>query len=94
MLCYAISFTALDFPETAAHFHGPASAGEGAGVLFGINAPAGPSAVGISPKTGWVGPFGARAQGWLKQGKVYINVHSTLFPAGEIRGQVIPVGGN
>lgn len=91
MLCYAISFTDLIAPEAAAHFHGPASAGENAGVLFFITP--GPSAVG-SPKTGCVGPLDAKARAALNRGRVYINVHSSAFPGGEIRGQVIPVKGN
>ena len=90
MLCYAISYTGLDGDETAAHFHGPSSAGENNAVLFNINAISG---VG-SPKADCVGPFGARAQAALRQGKIYINVHSSLYPGGEIRGQVIPVKGN
>jgi CHRD domain-containing protein len=29
----------------------------------------------------------------LKKGLFYINVHSEMFPAGEIRGQVLPING-
>ena len=42
----------------------------------------GPTAQGIDP-----GDFAAAAQALLT-GETYANVHSTLFPNGEIRGQV------
>ncbi|MCZ6613415.1 MAG: CHRD domain-containing protein [Thaumarchaeota archaeon] len=29
--------------------------------------------------------------GPLKDGLFYINIHSTAFPGGEIRGQVLPI---
>lgn len=86
MLCYSISFTELVGIENVAHFHGPASAGQNANILFDIS-PA-PSPTG-SPKTGCVGPLGAKRMSQLKRGLFYINVHSDLFPSGEIRGQVL-----
>lgn len=87
MLCYAISYTALEGgAELAAHFHGPASAGQNAAVLFTISPS--PSAL-DSPKSGCVGPLTPKNVSDLKKGLFYINVHSTNFPDGEIRGQVL-----
>jgi hypothetical protein len=86
LLCYSISFTPLAGNEIAAHFHAPASAGENASILFFITP--GPSPVG-SPKTGCVGPLTKKEKGRLNQGLFYINIHSDVFPAGEIRGQVL-----
>lgn len=93
MLCYAISYQGLVGTEVLAHFHGPAPVGGTAGVLFDISPmPPGPSPVG-SPKIGCVGPLGSDHQKFLKKGLLYINIHTTAVPSGEIRGQVLPVRG-
>jgi len=93
LLCYSISYTALLGTETAAHFHAPGSAGQNADILFFISPPpAGPSPLG-SPKTGCVGPLTRKQMSNLQKGLFYINVHSETFPAGEMRGQVLPIIG-
>ncbi len=88
MLCYSISFTPLDGAEFAAHFHGPAMEGVNAPVLFGITPAVSP--VG-SPKVGCVGPLSQSDEKALREGLLYINVHSLPpgVPSGEIRGQVL-----
>lgn len=83
MLCYAINYGDLSSGETGAHFHGPARPGEDAGVLLDISAPVG------SPKEGCVGPLTPKQRNMLRRGRMYVNVHSTTAPAGEIRGQVV-----
>jgi len=92
LLCYSISYTDLGGTETAAHFRAPASAGQNADILFFISPPpaGGPSPPG-SPKTGCVGPLTGKQMSNLKKGLFYINVHSEVFPAGEIRGQVLHI---
>ncbi|TAK00300.1 CHRD domain-containing protein [bacterium] len=91
MLCYSISFSVNDLVggETAAHFHTPGAPGVNAPVRFFITP--GPSPFG-SPKNGCVGPLEETEQNQdisqLNAGLFYINVHSTMFPGGEIRGQV------
>ncbi len=85
MLCFSISYNALMGSELVAHFHGPASAGSNAGVQFGL--PPG------SPKNGCVGPLSKQQRKDLEKGLFYINVHSTDFPGGEIRGQVLQIRG-
>lgn len=76
---------------TASHLHGPAAPGVNAGVQIGF--------VGVS--AGWVfsnsnhdgtitnylAPISATQVGYLNNGTMYVNIHSTLFPGGEIRGQ-------
>lgn len=86
MLSYSISFTDenLTGAETAAHFHGPAEPGENAAIIFDITPSPG------NPKTGSVGPLNRRQQRHLRQGLLYINIHTDSFPDGEIRGQVLP----
>ena len=90
VLCYAISYSELEGVETVAHFHGAASAGKNASPLFDISPH--PSHVG-SPKTGCVGPLQRQERDALRKGLFYINIHSDQYPAGEIRGQVLRIGG-
>ncbi len=91
-LCYAILYTDFDLlgPETAAHFHSPAAPGENAPVRFPISPI--PSPFG-SPKTGCVGAgeFSDDDAANLRAGLFYINIHTSMFPGGEIRGQVVPL---
>ena len=82
MLDFDIVFRGLLANEVAAHFHGAAMPGFNAPVLFPL--PLG------SPKIGSVGPLNAQQQTDLLNGLWYVNIHSALFPGGEIRGQVVP----
>jgi len=88
MLCYSISYTVLVGGETVAHFHAPASAGENAPVLFPITPEVSPLG---SPKVGCVGPLTGDQKRDLIRGLFYINIHSSMWPGGEIRGQVYRV---
>ncbi|MBI2875250.1 MAG: CHRD domain-containing protein [Candidatus Tectomicrobia bacterium] len=95
-LCYAISFTSLVATESAAHFHGPnpeARESAGPGIASGVRRNISPSPVPLgSPKTACVDPpLTSREARDLNQGLWYINVHSSTFPGGEIRGQVLPI---
>lgn len=67
---------------TAAHLHGPAGVGTNAGVLVDLGSATSPMS-GTAPIT----PLDADA---LLAGLVYLNIHSPDFPAGAIRGQVLP----
>jgi hypothetical protein len=67
--------------EVAAHIHGFAGPGTNGGVLFPL--PLGTHKVGT-----WNYPESAEAN--ILAGLTYINIHSTSFPGGEIRGQVEP----
>ncbi|HEY2971031.1 MAG TPA: PQQ-dependent sugar dehydrogenase [Pyrinomonadaceae bacterium] len=74
----SLNFAGLTSGETAAHIHGPAAAGVSAPALFPL-------------PLGQVSDFQilmtpAQVQD-LKNGLLYINVHSNTFPSGEIRGQ-------
>lgn len=80
-LNYEISFSGLVAAETAAHIHGPALPGFTAAPIFPL--PLG------SPKIGTVGPIFALQLADLNNGLWYVNVHSTTFPGGEIRGQIL-----
>jgi len=87
MLSYEILFTEvlLDGTETAAHIHGPAAAGDAADVL--ITLPLGDFKSGTVDISSIAG---ASASDLLSD-LWYVNIHSTAFPEGEIRGQIIGV---
>jgi hypothetical protein len=74
----ALNFQGLSSAQTDSHIHGPAPPGTAAGVLFPI--PSGQLSdfrISLTPQ---------QVQD-LKNGLLYINVHSANFPSGEIRGQ-------
>jgi hypothetical protein len=86
-VCFSISYTEslLTSAETAAHFHASAPPGENAPVII-------PLALG-SPKNGCVTPdppLTAQQIADLFAGLWYINVHTSVNPGGEIRGQLLP----
>lgn len=83
-LDYLVSYAGLVGDETGAHIHGPAPAGVNAGVVFGF-------ALG-TPKAGTFGPLTAQQVSDLGDGLYYVQIHSTSFPGGEIRGQIVPSG--
>ena len=75
-----VSFSGLTSPQTAAHIHGPAAPGVNAGVRFGF--PLGSPVI-----TVWAIPAADVTS--LKNGLLYVNVHSQTYPGGEIRGQIV-----
>lgn len=79
MIHVHMEFSGLLASETASHIHGPAGVGVNAGVQIGL--PVGnPIDVDL--------PITAAQVAMLQGGQMYVNVHSTLFPGGEIRGQL------
>jgi len=82
-LCYSISYSQLLGAETEAHLHA-AQAGETNAVLYDLT-PLG------TPKVSCLGPIKPVEEKFLKRGRLYINIHTDLYVAGEIRGQVLPV---
>ena len=70
--------------QTAAHFHGFVGPGTNAGVVFGVG-------VGAQVKGTW--NYLESQEANILAGLTYLNVHSSAFPNGEIRGQVLPVAG-
>lgn len=78
------SFSGLLAPETAAHIHRGAFGVSGPVV---IGAPSFPLGSPIHFET----QISDQLESDLLAGNLYLNVHSQLFPSGEIRGQLIPV---
>jgi hypothetical protein len=80
------NWTGLSNPATASHIHGPGAPGTNAPVLFPFAGV--PSATGgsipqqtFSISSSQIPQFDA--------GLMYMNVHTSTFPGGEIRGQLI-----
>jgi hypothetical protein len=100
---YTLSYEGLEAPAVAAHIHLGARATTGGVIAFlcgGGNKPPCPPAGGtvegtITPSD-VIGPTGqgiapgefAEVVRAIRNGAVYANVHSTLRPSGEIRGQI------
>jgi CHRD domain/Glucose / Sorbosone dehydrogenase/Calx-beta domain len=74
----SLNFAGLTSIQTDAHIHGPAMPGVTAGVLFPL-------------PTGQISDFEIKLSAIqvqdLKNGLLYVNVHTSNFPTGEIRGQ-------
>ena len=81
-LRWTITYQGLSGPPTAAHFHGPAALGVNAGVAIGIEGDL------ASPIVGEIVLSEPEARDLLA-GLYYLNIHTSAFPAGEIRGQVV-----
>jgi hypothetical protein len=79
-LSYNITFSGLMAPQTAGHIHGFAPPGMSAGVIHGF------AALG-SPTIG-VWNFAEAQEANIIAGLTYANIHSQMWPGGEIRGQI------
>ncbi|HIH44658.1 MAG TPA: CHRD domain-containing protein [Candidatus Methanoperedenaceae archaeon] len=79
-LSFNIQYSGLVATETASHIHGPAPAGVNGPVIFPLPL--------NSPKIGvWNYPE-AQEQN-ITAGLTYVNIHTTVYPGGEIRGQIV-----
>lgn len=74
------------FAATLAHVHGPAAAGANAGIVFTLTFD---NAAGTF---GGTFEMDATQISNFEHGLLYINLHSATYPAGEIRGQIVPQG--
>ncbi len=84
MLTWSIMWHQLSGPATNMHFHGPAEVTEPAGVAIGIPGFA-QAAEGTVEGSATITE---EQEAELLGGKWYVNIHTDLNKAGEIRGQV------
>ena len=79
------SFNNLTSNATVAHIHGPAAVGSNADVLIPLIVP--------SATSGTVSGSGTMDVTHMNDmigGMTYVNIHSMMFPNGEIRAQITP----
>jgi hypothetical protein len=92
ILTWSGSFSGLTAGTTDAHFHGPAAVGVGpAGVLVPITAAGGGDIFPLAVTSGLysgTATLSALNETRLLSGLIYVNIHTTFRPGGEIRGQL------
>jgi uncharacterized surface protein with fasciclin (FAS1) repeats len=84
-----LSSPLLPIEGSPAHLHGPADETENAGILFPLSV----AGDGQEEPATLSGEFELTPEtfGYVVSGLTYINVHTETYPAGEIRGQLLPV---
>lgn len=80
-LTWTVTYEGLTGPATAAHFHGPAGAGETAPPVIDLGSDL------ASPVEGSAILTDEQAD-MLASGQLYLNIHTEANPGGEIRGPV------
>jgi len=78
LVCWSLSWEDVDGTVVAAHIHGPAPVGVNAPVLVPLS---------TNPASGCAVDTDADAIA-ADPSNYYVNVHSTVYPAGAIRGQL------
>ncbi|WP_296446162.1 CHRD domain-containing protein [Rhodoferax sp. UBA5149] len=81
VLSWTVTYAGLSGPTTGGHFHGPAMAGQNAGVVVPLGGSLASPIKGMATLT-------AAQESDLMAGKWYLNLHTAAHPGGEIRGQV------
>jgi hypothetical protein len=104
-ISFTLFVRGLSGPATGAHIHGPADASQNGPVILSLCGNPAPAAVtecttedGTLSIEGAItsnlmAAWGLRARDlieWMNTSMVYVNVHTALNPAGEVRGQIAP----
>jgi len=84
-LTYTLSFTNLLSAATGAHIHGPADTSHNASIIIPFTPPA--ASFGTFSGTATLNP---QVLLDLVSGLSYVNIHTTNYGGGEIRGQALP----
>src|SRR5258708_246460 len=82
------NWSGLTAPATASHIHGPAGPGTNAPVLFPFSGVPAATSGAIPEQTFSITPENYND---LLNGLYYMNIHTSTFPGGEIRGQLFLV---
>jgi hypothetical protein len=87
-LAVAVTYRDLLSPATAAHIHGPAGLTASGNVLIDLS-PIAAGSLGVSGSFSGQLPLPPAALLNIIDGQTYVNVHTTNFPGGEIRGHIL-----
>lgn len=82
-LDWSVTYGRLTSTPTGVHVHGPQTPGGNAGVLFDL-APNGLA----SPVAGSI-VLNEAQLAYLLTGRTYVNLHTTRYPPGELRGHIM-----
>ena len=89
-----LNFTNLGSPLTAYHVHGPADAGQNGSILFDFDTATPQPDGSFVWNIGQVGAYSPTdIVAAIKSGRTYVNIHTTNYPNGEIRGQLAGTSG-
>ena len=80
------NFQGLTSNATEAHIHGPAAVGVNAPVLVPLTVSTPAKSGTVSATTTMTSP----QMNDMVNGMTYVNIHSDMFPMGEIRAQIVP----
>jgi hypothetical protein len=83
----SVYYSGLSAGTTVGHIHGPAAAGANNSVLFNLAPTAGQTSGRV---VNAIFTVNAMQVADLKAGLHYFNIHTSAFPGGEIRGQILP----
>ncbi len=86
-LAWNINFSGLLSGVVASHIHASAGYGTNAPVVLSLNPPLGSTAGSIIGSS----DVSMAIVTALTNGLAYVNIHTSVFPGGEIRGQIEPV---
>jgi hypothetical protein len=84
-ITYLITFSGMRGAFMQGHIHGPAPIGQSGFPLTGLELSAPGTLSGMTRN------FTLMELSYLFQGLTYVNIHTTAFPNGELRGQILPV---
>jgi len=82
VLHYSVVVIGLSGIVTAVHLHGPATPGVNAGAFANLDVLPGNTITGLLP-------LSSLQVSNLRNGLVYVNIHTPAYPGGEIRGQLV-----
>lgn len=82
-LSWKVTYKNTTSPVTGAHIHGPQRPGTNAGVQFDMA----PNGLKSLPLEGSAVLTDAQLE-YLLSGRMYVNIHTTKYPEGELRGQI------
>lgn len=87
---YTVTYSGMSGPLTGGHIHGPAPIGANASVIVPFNdangAPASGTLTGTFTSTNTLNISNDSLDVLMTNGNAYVNLHTSQFPGGEIRG--------